>query len=100
MKVNVENLSPVICIDGKKHNWNHLNGSEGYEEFNYDSWCEKCGSMTEFFRQKNSLKMRRCKDGENYYIKYPKWTGKENAKVKEEETSVLDTEEGFESANI
>jgi phage FluMu protein Com len=55
---------------------NHIPTSTDLVE--YVSWCEKCGSLTEFYREKNRLKKVRCKEINNQYtIEYPEWLKKE-----------------------
>ena len=78
MKNNIKVLSPTVCIDGKRHKWWHLESTTSTDLVEYVSWCEKCGSLTEFYREKNRLKKVRCKEINNQYtIEYPEWLKKE-----------------------
>jgi len=51
-------VTPTICHDGKKHNWEKSNYQYSGGKWFVDGWCNKCGSKTNFVRRENPLSER------------------------------------------
>ena len=54
MKMEVAGVTPVKCVDGKRHKWVDISL--------WDSWCSKCGCMTEFCRVHSGERKKRRTD--------------------------------------
>lgn len=53
-------ITHTKCIDGKRHKWKTINIRDHYGTTYWNDWCEKCGSTTEFFKEKEMKKRERC----------------------------------------
>jgi hypothetical protein len=65
-------VTATKCLDGKRHKWKDIHISSRYGEASYTSWCERCGSLTEFYKNDRMKKRARCSDAEEKtYIEIP-----------------------------
>lgn len=69
-------ITDVVCKDGKRHHWKYIISEELEPTvIRRFVWCKKCGSLTEFVRNRfnKGKKWLRCiEDDEEYYIEIPK----------------------------
>ena len=67
-------ITSIQCVDGKRHNWRDLEVRHHYGDVNYTSWCTKCGSITEFYKNHLMKRRERCYEGssKDLYIEIPK----------------------------
>jgi len=76
-------LTPVKCLDGKRHRWSPIvklpKYADEYADEHVDRWCRKCGSRSEWSsawrRTRGTLSGRgvlvRCKDDGVLHMEIP-----------------------------